>query len=78
MFILLAVMVLISLFVGIIITSMELLKEGRNDEAEIWAKIRDIQERYKIQDSGVQNMLEIFEIMDRTKNARLTVCIHDV
>jgi hypothetical protein len=72
-FIVVGVMILMALFVGIIITSMDLLREGIDEEKEMWKKINVLKEKYNIHDSSVDNMLEVFEIIDRTKNARLSV-----
>ena len=73
MFIIFGVMVLVSLFVGIIITSMELLKEGMKEEDAMWAKVRERQKRYKLDDADIDNMLEVFDTVDKNSVAQLTV-----
>ena len=45
LYIVVSVLVLLSLFVGIIITSMELLKEGIKEENEVWDKVKIQQKR---------------------------------
>lgn len=72
-FIILGVMVLLSLFVGVIITSMELLKEGLKEEANVLAKVKEIQKQYNISDSSIEHLLEIFEIIDVGSNGKLTL-----
>lgn len=72
-FIVLGVMVLVSLFVGIIITSMELLKEGIKEESEVWEKVREMQKEFNMRDTTVDNLLEIFDLIDIGKNGKLTV-----
>jgi hypothetical protein len=66
-------MVLLSLFVGIIITSMELLKEGIKEEKEVWAKVRVKQKQYNMRDTTINNLLEIFDLIDIGQNGKLTV-----
>ncbi|CAE7656312.1 CACNA1F [Symbiodinium microadriaticum] len=66
-------MVLLSLFVGIIITSMELLKEGIKEEKEVWAKVRIKQKQYNMRDTTINNLLEIFDLIDIGQNGKLTV-----
>jgi hypothetical protein len=72
-FIVLGVMVLLSLFVGVIITSMELLKEGLKEEKNIMDKVRLIQDKYAISDSSVDHLLEIFDMIDVGSNGKLTL-----
>ena len=72
-FIVLGVMVLLSLFVGVIITSMELLKEGLKEEREVLRKVRQIQRQYDISDSSVEHLLEIFDMIDVGSNGKLTL-----
>ena len=73
-FILFGVMILVSLFVGIIITSMELLKEGIAAENEMQMKIKERQKYYSMDDYAVGNMLEIYETLDKNSTSVLTVC----
>ena len=72
-FIVFGVYVLISLFVGIIITSMELLRESIKEEDEVWGKVRENQLEYSWKDSMVENLLEIFNSMDIEQNGKLTL-----
>mmetsp|Transcript_14746 Transcript_14746/g.22232 ORF Transcript_14746/g.22232 Transcript_14746/m.22232 type:complete len:1039 (-) Transcript_14746:356-3472(-) len=72
-FIVLGVLVLVNLFVGIIITSMELLKDGSREESAVWAKVRIKQREHQISDSSIDNMLEIFEMIDQSNSASLTL-----
>jgi phage pi2 protein 07 len=66
-------MVLLSLFVGIIITSMELLKEGIKEEKEVWTKVKVKQKQYNMRDATINNLLEIFDLIDIGENGKLTV-----
>lgn len=72
-FIVFGVYVLISLFVGIIITSMELLRDSIKEEDEVWGKVRENQEEFNWKDSMVENLLEIFNSMDIEQNGKLTL-----
>lgn len=71
--VIIGVMVLISLFVGIIITSMELLKEGIKEEKEVWSKVKVKQKQYNMRDATINNLLEIFDLIDIAENGKLTV-----
>lgn len=72
-------MVLVSLFLGIIITSMDLLREGSKEEAAMWTKIRLRQKEYNLTQSSIDNLLEIFEIIDVFRDGRLSVrLLHDI
>lgn len=73
LFILFGVMILVSLFVGIIITSMELLKDSIAAETAMRIKIRQKQKHYNMDDFAVNSMLEIYEILDRNSTSVLTV-----
>ena len=75
-FIVLAVMVLVNLFVGVIITSMELLKEGLKQEERIWELARKRQKLHTMKESSLEQMLEIFEMADETESATLTVSLY--
>merc|ERR1712170_192627 len=66
-------MVLVSLFVGIIIASMELLKEGIKEENEVWIKVKEMQKVHKLSDTTVDNLLEIFDLIDIAANGKLTL-----
>jgi hypothetical protein len=74
-FIVFGVMVLVSLFVGIIITSMELLKEGIKEEEEVWAKVKAMQKDFNLRDTTIDNLLEIFDMIDIGENGKLTVIL---
>ena len=72
-FIVFGVFVLISLFVGVIITSMELLREGIQEENEVWKKVKLIQQTHTLDDASIDNLLEIFNLVDTGQNGKLTV-----
>ena len=72
-FITLSVMVLESLFVGIIISAMELLKDSVFQEASMWKIINIRVDKYGLQHSTLVNLMEIFEALDMGKNGLLTV-----
>ena len=63
-FIIVATYVLSNLLVGVIITSMELLREGIVEETEIWEKVRKVQKRYKVEQTSIDLLLELFENAD--------------
>jgi voltage-gated sodium channel len=73
MYIMMSVMVLLSLFIGIIITSMELLKEGLKEENEVWEKVKIQQKKYNMRDATINNLLEIFDLIDTGMNGKLTL-----
>jgi hypothetical protein len=89
LFIVFGVFVLISLFVGVIITSMELLREGVAEENEVWRKVKLLQNKAKdvgeaggavsesqfhsLDDASIDNLLEIFNLVDTGHNGKLTV-----
>ena len=65
-------MVLISLLVGVIIASMELLKEGLNEENEIWDNVYRVKKTYQLEESSIEKLLELFEKMDVECNGCLS------
>ena len=71
-FIIVASYVLSSLLVGVIITSMELLREGILEEADIWAKVGKIQKRYNVEQSSIDLLLELFESSDEKRDGIVT------
>jgi hypothetical protein len=72
-FITLSVMVLQSLFVGIIISAMELLKDGVSQEADMWRVIYQRADKYGLQNSTLVNLLDIFNALDTQLHGLLTV-----
>lgn len=71
-FIIVASFVLSSLLVGVIITSMELLREGIKEEEDIWAKVNRIMKRYKTDQQTIDLLLELFEGADSKKEGIVT------
>mmetsp|Transcript_7078 Transcript_7078/g.7416 ORF Transcript_7078/g.7416 Transcript_7078/m.7416 type:complete len:643 (+) Transcript_7078:1926-3854(+) len=71
-FITLSVMVLQSLFVGIIISAMELLKDSVVQEASMWKLIYIRVDKYGLQNSTLVNLLELFDALDLENNGLLT------
>lgn len=71
-FIVMAAMVLCSLLIGVIITSMELLREGSQEEIDIWAKVAIKQRRYKLSTNQMNLLLCLFERTDKNLNGKLT------
>jgi voltage-gated sodium channel len=71
-FIILAAMILNSLFVGMIITSMELLKESLVDENDQWRKVSAVKSRYSISSPTLDLILELFETLDTSHQASLS------
>jgi hypothetical protein len=76
LFLIFGVFVLISLFVGVIITSMELLKEGIKEEENVWRKVKAIQKDHNLDEGNIENLLEIFNLVDTCSNGKLTVNLY--
>jgi hypothetical protein len=66
-------MVLQSLFIGIIISAMELLKDGVSQEADLWKLIYQRVDKYGLQNSTLMNLLDVFNALDVSLNGLLTV-----
>lgn len=66
-------MILQSLFVGIIISATELLKDSVTQEADMWKIIHQRIQKYGLQNSTVTNLLDIFNALDLQLNGLLTV-----
>lgn len=71
-FMVISSMVLMSLLVGVIITSLELLREGKQDEAAIWGKVANVKRKYELDSATIDLMLLLFEKMDHNNNGMLT------
>lgn len=71
-FITLSVMILHSLFVGIIISAMELLKDSVNKEADMWKLVYLRVSKYGLQNSTLMNLLDIFNAIDGEKTGLIT------
>lgn len=65
-------MVLVSLLIGVIISSMELLKEEFRDNDDIWSRMDSIQESYMLTNTNVERLLFLFEHIDSNGNGYLT------
>jgi hypothetical protein len=73
-FIVFGTMVLLSLFIGIIIASMEIIKQNIKDESEIWKKVEEVQtNRGYVNSSVIANLLEVFDLLDVGANGVLTM-----
>lgn len=73
-FIVFGTMVLLSLFIGILIASMEIIKQSMKDENAIWKKVSDVQaHREYINSTTVANLLEVFDLIDVGANGILTL-----
>lgn len=72
-FVTLSMMILHSLFVGIIISARELLKDSVFREAKMWKLIYLRVHKYGLQNSTLMNLLEIFNACDVEKNGLLSV-----
>jgi hypothetical protein len=64
-------MVLSSLLVGVIIKSLELLKEENNEEKEIRDKLVRVKRKYHLDNDTVTVYLKLFELIDKNSNGRL-------
>jgi voltage-gated sodium channel len=72
-FVIVGVMVLVALFVGVIITSMELLQLSILEEDEMLKKVAAKQSEFGINDARAHTLLEIFDMIDVCANGRLTL-----
>lgn len=75
-FIMIGVMVLVSLFTGVIITSMDLLRDTSKAELKILKQARTVQHHLYYDDQSFDNLLEIFETIDSDCNGTLSVISH--
>jgi hypothetical protein len=76
-FIMIGVMVLVSLFTGVIITAMDLLRATANAERKVLEQAGKMQEKYGYDDQSFYNLLEIFEILDTDDNGSISVSLSD-
>jgi ABC-type multidrug transport system fused ATPase/permease subunit len=74
-FIMIGVMVLVSLFTGVIITSMDLLRDSFKAEVKVMSQAKQMQHHYFYDDQSFDNLLEIFEIIDIDSNGFLSVSL---
>jgi hypothetical protein len=74
-FIIVGVMVLVALFVGVIITSMELLHLSIAEENDMMKKVTAKQREFGLSDATTSTLLEIFDMIDVCANGRLTVSL---
>lgn len=72
-FVMIGIMVLVSLFSGVIITSMDLLRDSSKAEAKVMNQAKRMQRLYFYDDQSFDNLLEIFEIIDTDSNGFLSV-----
>jgi hypothetical protein len=72
LFIVVASMVLVSLLVGVIITSLELDREDLLEEEEVMAKLKVVQRRYHLQQAQITMLLHLFEKCDANADGALT------
>lgn len=66
-------MILQSLFVGIVISALELLKDVVRRKSEMWKLIYQRVEKLGLQNSTLVNLLDIFNVMDSNFNGYLRV-----
>eukprot|EP00607_Mallomonas_marina_P004748 CAMPEP_0182433802 /NCGR_PEP_ID=MMETSP1167-20130531/65685_1 /TAXON_ID=2988 /ORGANISM="Mallomonas Sp, Strain CCMP3275" /LENGTH=213 /DNA_ID=CAMNT_0024622929 /DNA_START=316 /DNA_END=957 /DNA_ORIENTATION=- len=69
----LGTMVMLNLFIAVIITSMELLRESVKEEGVVWAKVKLTQQKLSISDSTVYLLVDLFEIVDVERKGKLTL-----
>ena len=65
--------ILLNLFIGVIITSMELIRDQMIEERDINHRRELVKELYDFDDAVEKRMLEIYELLDCNENGRLTV-----
>lgn len=71
-FIILSAMVLTSLLIGVIITSMEFLREGGKATEEMWDKVKEHRLKYEYDPSTEVLFLSLFEKIDLNGNGLLS------
>jgi hypothetical protein len=71
-FVVVASMVLVSLLVGVIITSLELDREDLLEEEVVKAKLRVVQRRYHLHTAQVTKLMHLFEKCDNNQDGALT------
>jgi hypothetical protein len=72
-FIIVGVMVLVALFVGVIIASMELLQLSIKEENKMMKKVGVVQQELSYGHQTINTLMEIFEMIDTELNGTLTV-----
>ncbi len=72
-FILTGVYLLVTLFVGVIIKSMELLQKSVAEETEILTKVYRQQTEFGYGPLALATLLEVFDMLDQSANGVLTV-----
>ena len=72
-FVVVSVMVLLSLVTGLIITAMDMLKDGVKNEKIILLKVAEAQTKYNISNASISILLEVFDKIDNGSNGKLTV-----
>lgn len=72
-FVIVGVMVLVALFIGVIITSMELLHQSIVEEAAMREHVSQKQKQFNMSDGTISTLMEIFDMVDVCSNAHLTV-----
>ena len=65
-------MVISNLLVGVIISSMDLLRKQYKEEVEIWYRVNKIKTVYDLADITIDRMLELWELLDDNGNGFLT------
>ena len=65
-------MLIMSLVVGVIITSIELLRESSLDETNMWEKVNAVRNKYDVDSEIIDVILELFDIADQNLNGVLT------
>ena len=73
-FVIVGVMVLIALFIGVIVTSMDLLQLSINEEDKMLKKVAKKQAEFQFSDTVTAILLEVFEMIDIASNGILSVC----
>ena len=71
-FMIMASMVMANLMVGVIISSMEMLREGFREETIVWENVRRIQRAFDIKAENIKRMLELWDLLDKNGNGFLT------
>lgn len=77
-FMILTTLVLINLLLGVIITSMGLLRDGVVDEIYIWNKVNEIKDRYLLSNKVVDLLLELFEMMDEENGCNGSLSFNEI
>ena len=75
-FTLFANVVLLNLFIGVLVTSMDLIQVSVMEEYDVRTRAIAIQKKFNIQEYVGKRLEDIFILLDENQNGRLSVSLH--